>query len=226
MPLPHDLPPQLSPPLTHLFRRRPAPFFLFNRSQSPHRRCRRPPPLPFLPSAVALAGPRCPLLFPAVSTTAKPSFAAALFSSSSSSPDSRCHLPSQPQPPPFAAPAPCFLYHCSRRNLLDHALLCHRGHLCSSPSLLTTPLPPLLPLIPSLPQPPSKAPLPLHLVATASPCCHRCPFLLSTSPARKNPATTSSSIAALSACCRSHFQSHHLPLQQPLPFPYDANSCP
>ncbi|RRT36217.1 hypothetical protein B296_00035759 [Ensete ventricosum] len=29
--------------------------------------------------------------------------------------------------------------------------LCHRGHLCSSPPLLTTPLPPLLPLLPSLP---------------------------------------------------------------------------
>ncbi|RRT66350.1 hypothetical protein B296_00006114 [Ensete ventricosum] len=27
-------------------------------------------------------------------------------------------------------------------------------------------------------------------------------------------------------CCHSRFQSRYLPLQQPLPFPYDANSCP
>ncbi|RWW49204.1 hypothetical protein BHE74_00044663, partial [Ensete ventricosum] len=87
--------------------------------------------------------------------------------------------------PPSAAPAPCFLYRCSRRNLLlGRALLCHRGHLCSSPPLLTTPLPPLLSLLPSLPQSLSNAPLPLHLLTAtvAPPYCHRCrnnrcPFL-------------------------------------------------
>ncbi|RZR84611.1 hypothetical protein BHM03_00011464 [Ensete ventricosum] len=74
---------------------------------------------PRSPAAAALAGPRCPLLlFPAASTAAKPSSAAALISSSSSPPDSRCHLPSQPQPPPSAVPAPCFLCRCSRHNLL------------------------------------------------------------------------------------------------------------
>ncbi|RZR77668.1 hypothetical protein BHM03_00002791 [Ensete ventricosum] len=40
------------------------------------------------------------------------------------------------------------------------ALLCHRGHLCSSPLLLTTPLPSLLSLRPSLLQPLSNVPLP------------------------------------------------------------------
>ncbi|RZR78176.1 hypothetical protein BHM03_00003446 [Ensete ventricosum] len=94
-----------------------------------------------------------------------------LLSSSSSSPqNSHCHLPSQPQPPPFAVPAPSFLYRCSRRNLLlSRALLCHRGHLYSSPPLLTTPLPPLLPLLPSLPQPLSNVPLPCSPPQSLSP---------------------------------------------------------
>ncbi|RRT36815.1 hypothetical protein B296_00031357 [Ensete ventricosum] len=64
-------------------------------------------------------------------------------------------------PPPSTAHAPCFLCRCSRCNHpLGRALLCHRGHLCSSPLLLTTPLPSLLPLRPSLLQPLSNVPLP------------------------------------------------------------------
>ncbi|RRT57048.1 hypothetical protein B296_00008282 [Ensete ventricosum] len=56
----------------------------------------------------------------------------------------------------------------------------------------------------------SNAPLSLHLLAATASLC--CPFLLSASPARRNPATTSFSIVALSAYCRSHFQLRHLPL--------------
>ncbi|RZS24530.1 hypothetical protein BHM03_00057607, partial [Ensete ventricosum] len=175
-PLPHDLPPRQSPSLTHLFRHRPAPFFLLNRSQSPYRCCHHPPPLPplpFLPSAAAastatLAEPRCPLLlFLAASTAAKPSSIATLISSSSSPLDSHYHLPSQPQPPPSVAPAPCSAVAAtatsssvvpSSATKVPSSLLpslsqqspqkCRCclpstvvGHLCSSPPLLTMPLP-------------------------------------------------------------------------------------
>ncbi|RRT62779.1 hypothetical protein B296_00013931 [Ensete ventricosum] len=143
-----------------------------------------------------------------------------------------------------------------RNLLLGRALLYHRGTLVPSsfpivvitpkhrrcPSsipplrclllsaLLTTPLPPPLSLLPLLPQPLSTTPLLLHLLAATSlPLLHlaatRYPSLLSASPTRRNTATTSL-IAAISACCHSRFKSCQLPLQQLLPLPYNANSCP
>ncbi|RZS01026.1 hypothetical protein BHM03_00030811, partial [Ensete ventricosum] len=114
---------------------------------SPCRCCSRCPAMSsLLGSPAAAVSPPC--------HRRRPSLPMLLFlSSSSSSPsNSHCHLPSQPQLPPSAAPAPSFLYRCNRRNLLlGRALLYHRGHLCSSSTLLMTPLPPLLPLPPSLP---------------------------------------------------------------------------
>ncbi|RZR72291.1 hypothetical protein BHM03_00011948 [Ensete ventricosum] len=82
MPPPHSLSPPVVPSSSSSFCYNHIYRSHLNRSQSPHRRCRDLPPLPFLPS--------------------------------------------QPQLPPSVALAPCFLYHCSHRNLLlGRTLLYH-----------------------------------------------------------------------------------------------------
>ncbi|RRT67819.1 hypothetical protein B296_00008757 [Ensete ventricosum] len=83
-------------------------------------------------------------------------------------------------------------------------------HLCSSPPLLTTPLPPLLLLLPSLPKPFPAAPLPLHLPAAIAtpPCYHCCPHHLQPTFRYIGDSYTNNLVAT---------KSYHI---------YNANSCP
>ncbi|RWV92569.1 hypothetical protein GW17_00045040 [Ensete ventricosum] len=187
MPPPYGLPLQPSPPLMHLLlplaspflppqsQPKPSPTLSSSSSstsstfsslcrshlyRSPHR---TPLPPSSLPSrfyhSQALLCRNLDLLFFITAGQPLPSSlvatAAPLYSARTLFP-----LPLQlPQPPP----RPRLLY--------------HRGHLCSSPLLLTTPLPPPLPLQPSLSQPLLNAPQPLHLLAaTFSCCCHLAKF--------------------------------------------------
>ncbi|RWV96331.1 hypothetical protein GW17_00040970, partial [Ensete ventricosum] len=228
---------RLLPSLNVAYHCRNLPFLLSRRSS-------RTLPLPSPSVASSSVGHLCSSL---PSAAVQPTFTVALLSSLIAAAN-RCHLPSQPQPPPSTRtllplllqppqpppqlrppsppryPRPFFLPCRSNRPktptlpflpLLPatsvpplrfsrrRCLLLNRCLLL--PALLMTPLSPPLPLLSSLPQLLSTTPLPLHLLAaTASPCCHRCPSLLSASLARRNTATTSS-ITALSACCHSRF---------------------
>ncbi|RZR77907.1 hypothetical protein BHM03_00003123 [Ensete ventricosum] len=162
-----------------------------------------PPLLPALIAAtpgIAVASTRCrakPFFL-----VAKPSSTVALISSSSSLPTSRCHLLSQPQLPPSAAPAPCFLCRCSHHNLLlGRALLYHQGTLAlsSSPTAVVAPKhrrdccpsyhcrrSPLF--LPSAPHDAAASSLAAATLTTegvsyraltdAPPCCHCCTSLL------------------------------------------------